>query len=95
MNSGKVILGVLAGAAAGALLGILFAPDKGSVTRKKISEKGEHYVDIVKDKYDEVIATITEKYDAIKDEVAELTQSSKTKFEPNKNAKPVDTFNES
>ena len=41
MNSGKVVLGVLAGLAAGAALGILFAPDKGTATRKKISKKGE------------------------------------------------------
>ena len=36
MKSGKVLLGVLAGAAAGALLGILFAPEKGTKTRKMI-----------------------------------------------------------
>jgi gas vesicle protein len=28
MNSGKVILGALAGIAAGALIGVLFAPEK-------------------------------------------------------------------
>jgi len=36
MDSGKVFLGVLAGITAGALLGILFAPAKGSETREKI-----------------------------------------------------------
>ena len=49
MSTGKVLLGVLAGVAAGAMLGILFAPDKGSNTRKKISKKGEDYADAVKE----------------------------------------------
>lgn len=34
MNSGKVLLSVLAGAAAGALVGVLFAPHKGTVQAK-------------------------------------------------------------
>ena len=36
MKQGQIVLGVLAGIAAGAVLGILFAPDKGTITRKKI-----------------------------------------------------------
>ena len=36
-NTATIITVALAGAAAGALLGILFAPDKGSVTRSRLS----------------------------------------------------------
>jgi len=48
MSSGKVLLGVLAGVAAGALLGVLFAPDKGTVTRKAISKKAEDYAEALR-----------------------------------------------
>ncbi|MBK8623874.1 MAG: YtxH domain-containing protein [Saprospiraceae bacterium] len=41
MNNNKVFLGVLAGAAAGAVLGILFAPHKGKSTRRRMSEQGD------------------------------------------------------
>ena len=37
MSKTNVVIGVLAGVAVGALIGILFAPDKGSETRRKIS----------------------------------------------------------
>ncbi|MCX8486974.1 MAG: YtxH domain-containing protein [Crocinitomicaceae bacterium] len=36
-NTTTIVSVALAGAAVGALLGILFAPDKGSATRQKLS----------------------------------------------------------
>jgi gas vesicle protein len=53
MSSGKALLGVLAGLAAGAALGVLFAPGKGTSTRKNTSKKGEDLADALNDKIDE------------------------------------------
>lgn len=79
MSSGKLLLGVLGGVAAGALLGVLFAPDKGSVTRKKISKKSEDYADAVKEKFDDFLDSITEKFEEVKDEVTEFADKVKSK----------------
>lgn len=38
-KSSSTVLGILAGTAIGATLGILFAPDKGSATRKRIADE--------------------------------------------------------
>lgn len=78
MSSGKVFLGIVAGVATGALIGILFAPDKGSETRKKISKKGEDYSESLKDKFNEFIDSITEKFEELKDEVSDIGDSGKS-----------------
>lgn len=81
MKSGKILLGILAGTAAGAMLGILFAPDKGSVTRRRIVEKGEDYVDAVKDKFDELLGDITDRYEKAKEEITDFAKQGKAKVE--------------
>jgi gas vesicle protein len=78
MNSGKVILGALAGLAAGALIGVLFAPDKGSESRHKIVKKGEDYLDSVKNKFNSLLDTISGKYNGGRVDVAENGNSEET-----------------
>lgn len=65
-NAGKVVMGVLAGMAVGALLGVLFAPDKGSETRKKMAEKGGELADGVSEKLKKLIDELNQKIDAAK-----------------------------
>lgn len=62
MAKGKMIVGLLAGAAAGAIAGILLAPDKGSVTRDNLSRKGRDTVDNLKTKASDLIDTVADKY---------------------------------
>jgi gas vesicle protein len=47
-NTGKMIGALLIGAAIGGVLGVLFAPDKGSETRKKLADKGGDLTDSMK-----------------------------------------------
>jgi gas vesicle protein len=62
MESGKVLLGVLGGVAVGALIGVLFAPDKGSNTRQKIKDTGLGYADDLKGKFNNLKQEMTDKY---------------------------------
>jgi len=79
MSKGKVLLGVLAGVAIGAALGVLFAPDKGWNTRKRIAKKGEDLTNDLRDKFEEFLDTITVKVDEVKEEVADFSEKSKAK----------------
>ncbi len=80
MKSGKVFLGLLAGLAAGAVLGILFAPDKGTNTRKKILDKGEGYADDVKEKFNDFLDTISDKYENTKQAAKDQVLKAKSVF---------------
>lgn len=82
MSSGKVLLGLLAGIAAGAILGVLFAPDKGIETRKKISKKSKDLVDEVKTKYDDFVRGVNEKIESVKQD-ADYLKSKASKVTDN------------
>ena len=80
MKADKIILGVLGGVAVGALLGVLFAPEKGDKTRKKIIDKSNDYADELKDKLDTLLGTINRKYEKIWKEGESLIAEGKSKL---------------
>ncbi len=65
-NTSNTLLGILTGAIAGAAFGILYAPDKGSNTRKKIADGAVDYRE-----------TFVEKASEIKDSVMHAAQNKK------------------
>ncbi len=79
------LVALLAGAAVGIGLGILFAPDKGSKTREKIKDGLDDLKDEAKTKWNAAEAEAKEKYakskDELKETVDELLSKSSHKAE--------------
>ena len=55
MSNTKLLLAFLGGAAAGALLGVLFSPSEGSKLRKDIADKAKDLADAILAKAEEIV----------------------------------------
>lgn len=80
-NSGKLIGALLIGAAIGGVLGVLFAPDKGSETRKKIAGKSGDLTDALKDKFMELIGEAKDEAENVKDKGNEFLNDGVKKID--------------
>ncbi|MBK6834307.1 MAG: YtxH domain-containing protein [Bacteroidetes bacterium] len=69
-NTGKIIGALVVGAAIGGILGILFAPDKGSETRKKIVGKTDDFKDALKEKFNTMFEEAKSEFEALKEKVS-------------------------
>lgn len=70
-DNSKVLLGLLAGLAAGAALGLLFAPEKGSETRDKLSQSLKDLGDSIKDRAADEIDNLN----GLKDKIVDVVKS--------------------
>lgn len=70
-TSSKILAAVAAAVTAGFVLGILFAPDKGSETRRKLHDEGKKLADELKDNILKGKGKLSEMTDKIKQDVQE------------------------
>lgn len=81
MNNIKFVSAILAGAAAGAVLGFLFAPGRGSANKKAIDRTGSNFSNELKDKTNDFINSIVEKFEAAKEEAHLVAENGKLNAE--------------
>lgn len=75
----KVLGALVLGAALGAVLGILFAPAKGTETRRRILSKGEDLTDDIKEKLDLFLESVKSEVQSVKDKAGEFMDNGKQK----------------
>ncbi|MBZ0244636.1 MAG: YtxH domain-containing protein [Cyclobacteriaceae bacterium] len=84
-NTGKIVgallLGATVGGIVGAALGILFAPEKGNKTRKKLLAKGGDLTDSVKGMVIDLVEDVKREAGTVKDKVTEAIGNGVTKIE--------------
>ena len=64
------------GVLVGILLGVLFAPDSGEETRRKISRRAQG----IKDNYDDLADNLSNAYGKVKNKAGDLVNKAKQRF---------------
>jgi gas vesicle protein len=87
-NTGKVVgallLGATVGGIVGAALGILFAPDKGDETRKKLLAKGGDLSNDINDKFIDLVQEVKKEAGMVKGKLSEAFGNGATKIAESK-----------
>jgi gas vesicle protein len=76
----KVVVALLAGLAAGAALGILFAPEKGTETRDKLNDALKNLGDTIKDRAAEEIDNLSEFKDKVVNNIKSKIKTAEKEY---------------
>lgn len=79
-DNSKVLIGLLTGLAAGAALGLLFAPEKGSETRDRLNQSLKDLGDSIRDRAADEINNLVNLKDKVVDSVKSKLQETEEEF---------------
>jgi gas vesicle protein len=77
MTARQVLVGGAIAMATGAVLGVLFAPDKGSTTRRKLVSRGNRYVGAARKTANEYVDLVEETLESAKETTSGLVDKVK------------------
>ena len=84
-NTGKVVgvllIGAVIGGTVGAVLGILFAPERGRVMRKKLLANGGDFADSPKGKFNEFVEEVKGEAGTVKERVNQFVENGDTRVD--------------
>lgn len=80
-DNSRTLVALLVGLAAGVTLGVLFAPDKGSNTRKRIANLKDDFTDELEDLYEEGKEFVKEKVKKTREAADDLKEKAKNEYE--------------
>lgn len=80
-DSGKILTALFVGAAAGAAVGLLFAPDKGSETRRRLAGAAQDLADEASNRFSEGKTALKNVRDRISNGAEELRDKAENRLD--------------
>lgn len=73
----KFVIAAFSSIVSGAIIGLLFAPEKGTDTRKKLSRKGDEYLKKIRDDLNQLRSNLNKRTSKARQEINEMGENAK------------------